>query len=253
MEQIKRYILNYKDIFFFTLIILLEIIILYILCINKNEPITYQNIENDKKTEEKEEEKNENKIKIEIKGAVNSPGVYELDSNSRVIDAINISGGLLENASTNIINLSKILEDQMVIIIYTNEEINNYLNTQNKEIIKTKIEYVYLEKECICPDKINEACIKDEVYASVDTLKKEDTIEDVKENEVKQENNSNNYININTSSLEELKNIDGIGEAKAKSIIEYRNIKKFEKIEDIKNVTGIGESIFEKIKDKITV
>ena len=46
--------------------------------------------------------------------------------------------------------------------------------------------------------------------------------------------------------------LSGIGEAKAKSIIEYRKEKKFEKIEDIMNVSGIGESVFEKIKDYIT-
>ena len=41
---------------------------------------------------------------------------------------------------------------------------------------------------------------------------------------------------------------------KAKSIIEYRNsIGSFSKVEDIKNVTGIGDSIFDKIKDYITI
>ena len=47
--------------------------------------------------------------------------------------------------------------------------------------------------------------------------------------------------------------VSGIGESKAKSIIEYRDNSKFNSIEDIKNVSGIGESLFAKIKDYITV
>ena len=45
--------------------------------------------------------------------------------------------------------------------------------------------------------------------------------------------------------------LPGIGESKAKNIIEYRNKTKFNSIEDIKNVKGIGDSIFEKIKNNI--
>ena len=61
-------------------------------------------------------------------------------------------------------------------------------------------------------------------------------------------------ININTASVVELMSLDGIGESKAKAIIEYRDINgDFENILDIKNVSGIGESIYEKIKDYITV
>ena len=48
-------------------------------------------------------------------------------------------------------------------------------------------------------------------------------------------------------------NIPGIGESKAVSIIEYRKTNKFNSIEDIKNVSGIGDALFAKIKDYITV
>ena len=47
--------------------------------------------------------------------------------------------------------------------------------------------------------------------------------------------------------------LNGIGEAKADAIISYREQTSFTKIEDIKNVSGIGNSIYEEIKDKITV
>ncbi|NLL30069.1 MAG: competence protein ComEA [Clostridiales bacterium] len=61
-------------------------------------------------------------------------------------------------------------------------------------------------------------------------------------------------ININTASLEELTKINGIGEVKAKSIIEYREQNgSFKSIEEIKNIKGIGEKTFEKLKDSITI
>lgn len=67
-------------------------------------------------------------------------------------------------------------------------------------------------------------------------------------------NNSKKIININLATKEELMTITGIGETKAKSIIEYRDNKgDFKKKEDIMKVNGIGKSTFEKIKDEIDV
>lgn len=60
-------------------------------------------------------------------------------------------------------------------------------------------------------------------------------------------------ININTASLFELTSLSGIGEAKAMAIIEYRKTNYFNSIEDIMKVSGISESLFNKIKDDITV
>ncbi len=65
---------------------------------------------------------------------------------------------------------------------------------------------------------------------------------------------SDNLININTATKDELDSLPGIGAVTAEAIINYRtNIGVFKKIEDIMNVSGIGESSFEKIKDYITV
>lgn len=61
-------------------------------------------------------------------------------------------------------------------------------------------------------------------------------------------------VNINTGTLEELKTLNGIGDSKAKSIIEYRDQNGgYKSIEDIKNVTGIGEKMFERIKEQIEI
>lgn len=61
-------------------------------------------------------------------------------------------------------------------------------------------------------------------------------------------------VNINTASEEELTTLTGIGDTRAKSIVEYREANGgFQTIEDLMKVEGIKEGVFKKIKDSITV
>ena len=175
------------------------------------------------KKEEKKETKDD-KVLIDIKGEIITPGVYELTTNNTVMDAINKAGGLTKASDTSNINLSKKLEDEMVIIIYS----------------KTEIEKMNEENKIECPP-CNNACIKEEDEKA--KLEKET-----------EETKTTGKININEATSEELQNLEGIGEVKANAIIEYRNKNgNFKTTEDIKNVSGIGDSVYEKIKDNITV
>ena len=72
-------------------------------------------------------------IYIDIKGAANNPGVYKIDSNSRVIDAINKAEGLKEGADTSLLNLSAKLHDEMYIYIYTKEEVVNFVKVNEEK------------------------------------------------------------------------------------------------------------------------
>ena len=108
---------------------------------------------------------------------------------------------------------------------------------------KNSPKYIYIEKDCECPDEMNEACITQK--------SKSKTTKNTTESEDKEEND---LISINSANIDELQKINGIGKSKAESIIKYREENgDFKKIDDIKNVTGIGDSLFEKIKDQITV
>ena len=76
----------------------------------------------------------------------------------------------------------------------------------------------------------------------------------VSSNKEKTENTQNSKININTATQTQLETLPGIGPSTAIKILAYRKEKgKFKSIEDIKEVSGIGDSKFEKIKDYITV
>ncbi|MFR1836209.1 MAG: ComEA family DNA-binding protein, partial [Turicibacter sanguinis] len=59
-------------------------------------------------------------------------------------------------------------------------------------------------------------------------------------------------ISINQANEDELKNLPGIGKTKAAAIIQYRmDYGPFQSIEELKNVTGIGEKTFESLEDFI--
>lgn len=61
-------------------------------------------------------------------------------------------------------------------------------------------------------------------------------------------------VNINTAGISELTTLPGIGESRAQSIIDYRNINgPFSDISEIMNISGIKQSAFDKIKSYITV
>lgn len=68
------------------------------------------------------------------------------------------------------------------------------------------------------------------------------------------QNQDNNLININKATKEELMTLKGIGESKAKEIIAYRlEFGNFQKIEDLLKVKGINESLYNEIKNQITI
>lgn len=183
----------------------------------------------EKKTNNLEIEEAIKYITVDIKGEVKSPGVYKIEEGKRVVDAINASGGLTKKAVTKYINLSKVLKDEDVIIINNISELEKIEDKKNIEEIKIN----------------NKSNI---------SVKESDVITNDKSDIVKEsDSNKNTIVNINTCTLEELLSINGIGESKAKSIIEYReNVGLFTSKEDIMKVSGIGNSLYDKIKDYIT-
>ena len=177
------------------------------------------------------EENKENKVAkyyIDIKGFVKKPGVYEVTADNIVNDCIKLAGGLLKNADTTTINLSKKVSSEMVIYI-----------PKKEEVIKT-IPNTTVTKDQEIP---NDAVVSDNNKSNSSISKDNNT-----------QTPNRTLVNINTATIQELTTLSGIGDAKAQDIIDYRTLNgNFKTIEDIKNVSGIGEALYAKIKDYITV
>ena len=94
----------------------------------KEEIIKPQKNEIEKKSIQKKRQIEET-VLVDIKGEVFLPGIYKMKESSRIIDVIEQAGGLTENADTSVINLSKKIQDEMVIIIYSKEQILNFQKT----------------------------------------------------------------------------------------------------------------------------
>ncbi len=253
MEKLKDFISNKKVIISVITLLLLSLVSFVAI---SNITTSKGKITVDTKVEEKltssEEQKVEEYILVDIKGEVKTPGVYKLPANSRVIDAIEASGGLTKKAVTTYINLSKTLKDENVIIINKKSELKKIEEKKNIEEIK------------INDNSSVSVKTTDVITNDVDKVKEEPTTETVTKapeegaspaNEISSETKKETTsVNINESSIEELTTISGIGESKAKAIIEYRTTNgPFKSIEEIKNVSGIGDKLYDKIKAYITI
>lgn len=186
-------------------------------------------IENNENIKNKETNKTDkNKIVIYIIGEVKQEGVYELDENSRISDAIEKAGGTKENADLSQINLAYKIEDGMRIYIPKKGEL-----VQDKEKIEDKTQEIVTGKSTDITNTTS-------VNTNLSTNKKSKT--DIEK------------INLNKATQTELETLPGIGPSTAEKIIAYRKENgNFKNIEDIMNVNGIGESKYNKIKDLISV
>ena len=154
-------------------------------------------------------------IVVHITGEVKKTGVLTLPEGARIADAIESAGGATKEADLDSINLAYILEDGQKIYIP---------NQKDKENNEQK-QYITIESG----DNIN-----------------------VENNST--EKGANEKVNINIANQSELETLPGIGPSLASRIIEYREQNgKFNSVEELKNIKGIGDAKFEDLKDFATV
>lgn len=112
-----------------------------------------------------------------------------------------------------------------------------------EEADENKIYYskILKDEECIRIYKMGEEAAEGEEEA-------------IASEEVSKTVNSSGKLNINKASLEELQTLPGIGEVRAKSIIEYREAQGgFKSVEELSNISGIGTKTLEKLRDKVDI
>ncbi len=153
-------------------------------------------------------------IVVHVCGAVCNPGVYRLEEDCRVMDAVILAGGMTEDADTEWVNLATRICDGDKIRIPTKEETETLNDTGQQEA-------------GISASDIHTTGLREKEESRID---------------------------INSADEELLCTLPGIGKTRAESIISYREEHgRFTVIEDIMNVSGIKESSFQKIKEYITV
>ena len=151
----------------------------------------------------KEEPLEQDLITVDVKGAVKSPGIYDLPVGSRVNDAVQKAGGLTEQADSKSLNLAQKVSDEALVYV---------------------------------PTKGEEAASQQTGSGVASSMSKE------------------KKININKASLEELKQVKGLGGKRAQDIIDHREANgKFKSVDELKKVSGIGAKTIEKLKDYVTV
>lgn len=159
--------------------------------------------EKEVKKEEKEESPEQDLITVDVKGAVKSPGIYDLPVGSRVHDAVQKAGGLTEGADSKSLNLAQKVSDEALV----------YVPTKGEEGASQQA--------------------ASETTPSTSKGKK---------------------VNLNKASLEELKQVKGLGGKRAQDIIDHREANgKFKSVDELKKVSGIGAKTIEKLKDYVTV
>ena len=143
-------------------------------------------------------------ITVYVTGAVNKPGLVKVPEGARAADAVNACGGLLPTADGEKINMAQSLKDGQQLKVPEKTGTNSKTDSGKRD--KTKAA------------------------------------------------DSGEKVNINTADEKALDTLPGVGPAMAKRIIEYRESEgAFQSIEDIKKIRGIGEAKFAKMKDKICI
>ena len=182
------------------------------------------------------------KIFVDVCGAVEKPGVYDMEPDSRVFQAIEAAGGFLPGAAGAYINQAQALSDGQQIYVPTEEEIaeqgaglpgNGSAGTGSPG------------------DAENGSTSGAGTSGGTDVDSGGNASTDGAAGEL---SGSSGKVNLNTADAAALQTLTGIGESKASAILAYREEHgRFNSIEDIMNVPGIKESTFSKIKDKIAV
>ncbi len=161
------------------------------------------------------------KVKVHVAGAVKSPGVYQLASSARVVDAIAAAGGALVNADLESINLAQTIVDT---------------------------EQVYVPQKHSARSHISVAPRLRPRRDSATTVAPGGSGAGVPSSP------GPKLVNLNTATSAELDTLTGVGPSTAKAIISYRTKKgSFTKVEDLLNVPGVGPSKLAAMRDEVTV
>ncbi|NKC60886.1 hypothetical protein HED34_13080 [Vagococcus fluvialis] len=147
------------------------------------------------------------KMYVDIKGAVKLPGMYEVTSDMRVLNVIDMAGGLKETADDSQVNFSQRIEDQMVI----------YIPVEGEELSETAIAGTNSNTANISKDEDGKVNLNQATKEELMTLSGVGEKKAEKIIEYREENGS-------FKTIEDLKNVNGFGEKSFESLEKYISI-----------------------------
>ncbi|MCR5355199.1 MAG: helix-hairpin-helix domain-containing protein, partial [Lachnospiraceae bacterium] len=181
---------------------------------------------------------------IQITGAVNKPGVYQCAMGTRLFQLVDMAGGFRVDSYTDNLNLASEVYDGDKILIYTLDDANYILFTGGKlnSFDSGGDSGSALGGSGSGGSGSSGSSSSRGLGGSSGSSGSDSSA------------GNGGQVNINTASLEELTTLTGIGETRARAIIEYRQqAGGFSSKEELKNVSGIGETTYGKLSDQICV
>jgi len=168
---------------------------------------SYMNEKSDKSNEISQAETEDQLVTVDVKGAVKKPGVYQLQSNSRVHDALEKAGGLTDEADLKSVNQRRSWAGEAVVYVA----------------------------------KVGENAVDVTTSAPASATSGTGQAKSA-------------LVNLNTATEADFQTISGIGQKRAQDIIAYREANgRFKSVDELKNVSGIGAKTLEKLKEYVTV
>lgn len=179
------------------------------------QPVSSGQSEEGKSGNDSSENQNDAEWYVYVCGCVNNPDVYKCREGARIYEVIELAGGFGQEADREYLNLVDLVEDGQRIYVPSKAEV---LNMQNEA-------------------GLGSASGSTGGVSGIDGI-----------------SGNSGKVNINTAGVKQLMMLPGIGESRARDIINYRDANgRFEQIEDIMKVSGIKNASYEKIKDLIKV
>lgn len=156
-------------------------------------------------------------VVVNVVGHVHAPGVHELPSGSRVIDAIEIAGGATEKGDLTRLNLARKLNDEEYLaVLGTDEEPPQILPPATGQIPESQSG---AQSAPNAPGEANDA-----------------------------------VLDLNTATHEQLMTLPGVGPVLAERIVHWRTQHEgFQSVDELREVSGVGPKIFEQLQPRVTV
>lgn len=183
-------------------------------------------------------------IKVQVEGQVNSPGVYDLPSGSRVQDALQKAGGALPEADLSALNLAEPVADGTKLVVPARGDSNVNLPSPTLNAPPSPV-----ATPIVAPLPPSPTVSSSSQGETDKTDPNQSKSSDVYLEHLKQ-----NPVDLNLASANDLQTLPGVGPKMAARILDYRQKSGgFKRIEELDNIEGIGEKRMSRLRQFVVI